>query len=699
MTVHSSTLRFTFLAALLASASGSCQLEQRVSQDSPTPPLRERRDGLDLTEGTHHETQIPAGERAAFFGPTGVALVDHVAGLSTDRISVRYLLVSDTLNHTIRRVELSTGRTTTFLGTPAVPGSSGLLLRRPTALAVSWPGNGEYETFVADTGNHTIRRVYYVTGSDPVTGLESTTLHVDVVAGVAGQSGYQSAGAPRLDAPQGVAIGEMDTSGFAPRVATVYVADTGNAVIRRVTLSTGAVELIAGVPGEHGFGDAAVGIQAKFNRPTGIAVHAGKLYVADTGNHVIRVIDLTPSGTYPVSLLAGTAGVYGHQDGPRQQAAFAQPVGVSFDMWGHRLLVADRASYTVRSVDVSPGAVAPAVTTLAGVPWERSFFDDSSAGRFRAPSGVVPFANTVYVTDTGNNLIRRVRLEGGVGHVSTLTGQRKPGSRDGWPQGLEIGAPTTVVCDGNRLFINGAGVQQIELDPGANAGQVRSVASTTWSHFLYRENALYRALEYSVHRLDLQSGAYAQYFAVPDLVDGSVLGLVATQDSLYTRWDDGGRGTRRFHLAAGVQDPTSDEDLPDIYVEDVPVSDGTYLYSRTATGLLKTDPNATPVARTEFPVDLGGETMHTLAVSGDYVYFTTDGPATGANRHRVRRVQLSTGMVTNVAGAGLDTPFESPSGLCLSGTNLFVADTGNGRIQRIDLTSGMAFPIALRRAQ
>ena len=112
------------------------------------------------------------------------------------------------------------------------------------------------------------------------------------------------------------AAATVDTAG------NVYIADTANHVIRRIT-PAGDVTTFAGQPGSPGFGNGS-GADVLFNQPAGIAIDsAGNVYVADRGNHVIRKI--TPAGD--VSTLAGGAGAPGSTDSPNGTlASLTRPV-------------------------------------------------------------------------------------------------------------------------------------------------------------------------------------------------------------------------------------------------------------------------------------------------------------------------------------------------------------------------------------
>jgi len=255
---------------------------------------------------------------------------------------------------------------------------------------------------VADSGNGTIRKV---TAAGVVTTLAGT-------AGIAGYANGTGAAAQFND-PQGVAV---DSSG------NLYVTDYYNQVIRKIT-SAGVVTTLAGAAGTAGYANG-TGTAALFNGPTGVAVDAGgNVYVGDTSNEVIRRI--TPAGV--VTTLAGAAGTVGYANGTGTAAMFSAPEGVAVDTSGN-VYVADVNNDVIRKI-TSAGVVttlagAPIVTvsqTLTGTNTINNYADGVGASAiFYNPIGVAADANgNVYVADFNNYLIREI-TPGGV--VTTLAG-------------------------------------------------------------------------------------------------------------------------------------------------------------------------------------------------------------------------------------------------------------------------------------
>ena len=192
---------------------------------------------------------------------------------------------------------------------------------RPQGLATSSSG----ALFIADTGNHSVRRVKFG--------------RISTIAGD-GSSGYRGDGGLAANA-QMSAPGGLDVYSNGN---VVVVADTANHRVRRISYGT-AILSIAGT-GVAGFGgDGGPAALAQLNLPTDVATDsAGNLYIADTANHRIRKVDSAGN----VSTIAGT-GIYGYSgdSGPALQAQLATPSGVAVDTCGN-IYVADSDNDRVR---------------------------------------------------------------------------------------------------------------------------------------------------------------------------------------------------------------------------------------------------------------------------------------------------------------------------------------------------------------
>ncbi len=412
-------------------------------------------------------------------GTGPVARFNIPNGLAIDGAGTIY--VADTGNSTIRTIT-SAGVVSTFAGLPGVTGTSdgtgaGARFNQPEGVEVD-PTTGS--VYVADTRNHTIRAITPLGAVTTLAGLAGAfgvadgtgavarfrfpgglsfdgagVLHVadtlnykvrrvtlaGVVTTLAGSSGTPgtmngTGSAAEFSSPEALVVD--------PANGSVYVADTDNHVVRKVT-SLGAASTFAGTAAEEGFVDAA-GTDARFYRPRGVAIDAatGDTFVADEVNHVIRRI--TSAGI--VSTLAGEPGVQGTSDGTGVGAHFKFPKGLAIAPSGH-LIVADTGSHTIRKVTQTG-----VVTTLAGSAGAAGTADGlGSAARFDGPQGVgIDASGDIYVADSGNHTIRKVTPAGLTSTHAGLAGS--PGSTDGAGSGARFNAPSGVAARPNgTLFV------------------------------------------------------------------------------------------------------------------------------------------------------------------------------------------------------------------------------------------------------
>jgi sugar lactone lactonase YvrE len=283
------------------------------------------------------------------------------------------LYFAETGNHVVRKFSV-VGVLTTVAG-DGVQGYAGdhgpavsAELDSPAGLAVDSAGN----LYVADSHNHCVREVDAKTGAiETIAGM-----------GVAGFSGDgRAAIAARLDLPTAVAV---DAAG------NMYVADTRNHRVRRIAVGTGMIDTVAG-DGVEGFaGDGGAAVDAAIDSPNGLAVDAaGNLYIADTHNGRVRVVD-AKSGK--IATVGGATGL-------------ALPHGLALDSAGN-LYVADSANHRVRRI-----SAAGAMATVAGEGTEAFAGDGGAAvaSSLDSPRGVaISPAGLVTLTDSGNQRVRQV---------------------------------------------------------------------------------------------------------------------------------------------------------------------------------------------------------------------------------------------------------------------------------------------------
>jgi sugar lactone lactonase YvrE len=244
------------------------------------------------------------------------------ASLGTDLSGNLY--IADTRNHVLRKLDTQ-GQVTTLAGRAGEVGSADGVAQvasfnHPTGLSVDGAGN----IYLADWGNHTIRRV-------------SSAGTVTTVAGKTSEQGGNDgvAEAARFAYPADVAV---DGSG------NLLVADAGNRTIRRIG-PNGEVTTLAGQTGSKGSADG-FGPAARFDAPVALAVGlGGDVYVADCWNHTLRRIGHDGM----VITLAGRAASPGNDDGPGEVARFCFPADVAVDDAGD-VYVADSGNRRLRKV-------------------------------------------------------------------------------------------------------------------------------------------------------------------------------------------------------------------------------------------------------------------------------------------------------------------------------------------------------------
>ncbi len=432
------------------------------------------------------------GNKARFNIPTGVAI--DAAG---------NVFVTDAYNDTIRKVTPA-GVVTTMAGMPLFTGnldgtgSSGRF-SFPTGLTIDGAGN----LYVADTDNSTLREI------SPAA-LVTTIAGVAVSFGTVDGTGSEA----RFDIPWAVATGPN---------GEIYVADTGNSAIRKIT-SAGLVSTLAGLKGVYGAADG-TGTEARFHYPEGLAVdRATNIYVADSVNNTIRKV--TPAGV--VTTLAGLAGSKGSADGVGKHARFDFPFGVAVDN-ASNVFVADCDNDAIRKITPVPGTTNWSVVTIAGLHGVHGSTDGTNAAaRFYHPAGLaIDDAGNLYVADTLNYTVRQMKPVPGTTNwvVNTIAGKAGVvGSADG------VGT--------NALFGDGGysfelyGPYGIAVDSAANVFVTDSENSTIRRITRVGEDWVVSTIAGLVGQYSFANGAgNAAYFDFPDAIAVDSKGSIYVADT------------------------------------------------------------------------------------------------------------------------------------------------------------------------
>lgn len=557
-------------------------------------------------------------------GPATAAQLGRPKSVAIDAAGDFYIADQD--NHRIRKVDHITGVITTVVGdgTQGYSGDGGLAtsaqLNQPWCVAVNAAG----DLFIADRGNSCIRKVDHATGA------------ITTVAG-SGTVGYQGDGglatAARLSGPTGVAL---DAAG------NLFIADMGNDCIRKVDCVTGMITIIAGTGRNGGYsGDGGLATAAQLSWPNGIAVDAaGNLFIADTHNNRIRKVDHV---TGVITTVAGSASFgLGGDGGLATAAALFSPHGVAVDAVGN-LFIADMMDGCIRKVDYATNVI----TTIAGNGGNSAGADggQATATTLNCPYGVaVDASGDVFIADTGNYSIRKIDHNTGV--ITTVAGGPGLLGDGGQATVASVSEPSGVAVDAaGNLFISDYLNDRIRRVDYAT-GVITTVAGNGTEGYggdggLATDAALY----------------------CPQGIALDAAGNLFIADDMNHR-------IRKVDHATGVITTVA--------------GNGGCGYS--GDGGLATE------AELYSPHAITLDAVGNLFISDTF-------------NHRVRKVDHATGVITTIAGIGtkgysgdnaLATAAELtyPEGLALDAVgNLFIADGSNG-IRKVDLTTGIITTIA-----
>ncbi len=291
--------------------------------------------------------------------------------------------IADTANNKIRRIDSARVITTVAgSGTGGFQGDGGeaTLARLNAPRGVALDGSGR--VVIADTGNNRIRRIE--------TDGTITTIAGNGLAGAAGDGG--PATAARLSDPWAVIY---DSGG------AFLIADHGNDKVRRVG-TDGVISTIAGTGTVGLSGDAGPAVAAKLNHPGGLAIDTvGRLLIADKGNDRIRRIEA--DGT--INTIAGTTGGYSGDGGMATSAKLSAPQDVTVSSSGV-IYIADSGNHAARRIDLGGVMATVAGTGVGGYSGDGA---PATAARLRQPSSVrIAPSGALLILEDGNHVVRQV---------------------------------------------------------------------------------------------------------------------------------------------------------------------------------------------------------------------------------------------------------------------------------------------------
>ena len=675
-------------------------------------------------------TTVAGTGHPGFNGDGGPAIYAGLNGpVSISLDSSGNILIADNGNGRIRKVDNKTGIITTIAGSGLFDFSS------DGSRAIDTGLNSPTGVFMDTTGDIYIANAslgFFATNvSSNVSRVDGQTEVITTVAGTK-SIGFSGDGGPATEAELNGISGLTWLSIFVDSLGNIYISDTGNHRIRKVDGTTGTIGTIVGNGTAEFAGDDDIAILASVNSPGGLFVDSfANIYIADTGNHRIRKVD---SATGKIVTVAGSDqsdfgipfGGFSGDNGAAIEAELNSPIGVFVDSSGN-IFIADSGNNRVRKVDSASGII----TTVAGNGFSGSEGDGGLAlgAQLSFPTQVVlDSVGNMFIADTGNNRIRMVsageivvpvptppplNTPDKTGIINTVVGNGSKGF-DG-DLGLAINA---TLDNPHDLFLDKAGnifIADTGLVFGSNSGnRIRRVDKQTGIITTVAGNGS-----------DDSSGDFGPAteasFAFPEglYIDDSKNIFIVDSWNSRIRKVNGATGIITTIAGSNNQGFTGDGGLAVAATLNQP-SD---LFLDSSGNLLIADSLNNNIRK----VDIESGIITTLAGSGKIkaergtfiVEQTFNNPASifvdgsdniflaDTNDHRIRKIDGKTGqMIAIVAGTGVSdfsgdfgqashAALSSPEGVFVDiAGNVFISDTGNNRIRRVDAATGIITTVA-----
>src|SRR5581483_209652 len=582
--------------------------------------------------------------------------------------------------------------------------ATGAALNSPSGTATDASGN----VFVADTYNN---RVVEIAASDHSQwGIPMKAGRIYTVAGRNGQWGSSGDGGPattaELSCPEAVAV---DSSG------DLFIADSCNSTVREVAAATGTqfgismtandIYTVAGTANTSGFsGDGGSGVLAELGFPAGVATNsAGDLFIADPPNNVVRELAASTGTQWGISMSAGdiytVAGDSGGSSGSSGNGGAATsaflscPAGVAVD-GSDDLLIADSCNSRVQEVAASSGTqwgiamTANDVYTIAGSAGSWGFSGDGSAAtgaELSNPNAVsVDSAGDLFIADMDNNVIREIAVSTGTQWGVSMTANdiyTVAGSSSGYSGSSGDGGPATSALLSSPSGVALGGSDDLYIADLYN-NKVRRVSPSTANISTFAGGgsstrtgndgpALASGIDQPAAFATDSSGDL--YFAdsnnnrVQEIAatDHSQYGNTMTAGDIYTVAGDalGGSGS------SGNGGAAADALLACPQGVAVDSSDNLYIADQCNNRIQ------------EVPASNG--TQYGISMTAGEIY-TVAGDSTG-----------SSGSSGN-GGASTSALLDQPAAVTVtSGGDLFIADSGNNRVQEVAGSTGSQWGISM----
>ena len=579
------------------------------------------------------------------------------------------LYILENTTYRLRKINISTGIITAFtsetqLGVNQTPMGTDI-----ASYNFRWIGaitiNSSNEIYISDSGSPDGNG-----SANVIVKLTPMYIPVTTYSGVSGSADAVIGSNATFHYPIGIT---SSTDGF------LYVADTYNNTIRQIDITTSnySVVTIAGnalaAPGST---DANIGTNARFNVPSGITINGSNLYVTDSENNTIRQIGINGTATWPVTTFAGTAGQMGSNDGAGSAAQFDYPIGITTDGTDF-LYVADAYNDTIRQISLQSRDV----TTYAGIPGITGFANGyGSNAKFNTPSGIVYAYGSVFVADTMNSIIRKLDLL----YITNPENITMYTYGDYGYYILDLVNPNNIPYQLTFMttlsgisYINQNGNCIITI-PHGTSGQY---------NVTMQKNILYNPQYNSSIQMNINALADKQY----------IITKVAGNSS-YNYGGDGGLATN-----ASLAHPygVAIDSVGNIYISD---SDNHCIRKVDKTGIITT------IAGNGYngyngdgglAINATMTNPHGVAIdSAGNIYFTDYYNCV------IRKITISTGIITTVAGNGyygfngdgglaINANLGNPTNVAVDSTgNIYIADSQFNRIRKVTVSTGIITTVA-----
>src|SRR5271156_4686364 len=664
-----------------------------------------------VTPGTAAPSSLSiyAGNNTRGFSPNGTlatsALTNEPIGAAVDASGNLYF--SDQNNCVVREIVAASGVINTVAGTPGVCNYSGDT-HQATSAQLSFPQGVALDStgtllYIADIGNSIVRLVNLTTGI------------ITTYAGIPESSGFPTnnvlATSTQLSGPEAVAV---DANG------NLFIADQNDQVVCRVDATSKNIAIVAGTGPASFSGDGGPATSATLNTPAGVAVDsAGNIYIADYANSRVREVFASGPNAGEIQTIVGT-GITGFNGNGAvgTSTELTNPIGLFLDPTTGNLWIADYWSNRVRLYTASTKIV----TTVVGSGLVGDTGPAISASLYYPRNPALDGNGNLFFVDAQNDRIREVSASDQT--ISTVVGNGLPCPQPASPQqtcgdgGLATNAtlfmPRTVTIEpsGNLLVADDGDNRIREVAGGIITTIVGSGNLCTAPFSSCGDGGSALSANLNDARAAVMDAAGNLYFA--DAQDNRVR-EVNTTGTITTIAGGGPDGNAPIGCAAGTYTgdggPAVDSTLNCPAGLDIDANGNLYVSDTNNNVIRKIDTGTpriiTTIAGTGTPGHTGDGGLAAKATLNSPLRISTNGAGnlfiSDSGNNVIRRVDGLTGIITTFAGNGnfafagdggpaLSASFTTPDGVVVDNLgNMYVGDLFNNRIRLVLLNPNISF--------